>query len=295
MQDSHLGFRSLRVRAADGAEADLHLWAPPQARRALYFLPALGVGLRPNHGFARALAEAGMAVALHEWRGLGGSSLRAQRRCDWGYRELLELDLPAGLQAAQAAAPGLQWEVGGHSLGGQLALLAAALQPRAFARVHVIASGMPDWRTYPRLRGLGIWAALHALPNTARLLGHYPGERLGFAGREALGVLRDWSHSGRHRRYRLRGSRQDPEAALAAFRGRVHGLHMQSDWLCPEPSLQALAAKTPRADWRIETLGDAEFAPRRSDHFAWLKIPGPAVASVLRAGREVIVVGAGPA
>ncbi|MCG6117162.1 MAG: alpha/beta hydrolase [Aquimonas sp.] len=281
MQHSQSGFRSLRVRAADGAEADLHLWASPEARRGLYFLPALGVGLRPNHIFASALAEAGIAVALHEWRGLGGSSLRAQRRCDWGYRELLELDLPAGLAAARAAAPGLCWEIGGHSLGGQLALLAAALQPEVFQRVHVIASGMPDWRAYSRLRGLGIWAALHALPGTARLLGHYPGERFGFAGREALGVLRDWSHSGRHRRYRLRDSAQDPEAALQAFRGRVQALHMRSDWLCPSRSLQSLAAKTPQADWRIETLDDAEFAPRRADHFAWLKAPAPVVQRVL--------------
>lgn len=282
MEHSESPFRSLRVRAADGAEADLHLWSPPQARRALYFLPALGVGLRPNHAFASALAEAGMAVAVHEWRGLGGSSLRAQRRCDWGFHELLELDLPAGLAAAQAAVPGLRWQIGGHSLGGQLALLAAALQPATFERVHVIASGMPDWRAYPRLRGLGIWAALHALPNTARLLGHYPGERFGFAGREALGVLRDWSHSGRHRRYRLRGSESDPESALRDFRGQVQALHMQSDWLCPRPSLEALAAKTPHAAWSIETLADSEFAPRRADHFAWLKRPQAVVERLLR-------------
>lgn len=270
-------FTTQRVRSADGAEADLRLVLPPSPKAALYLLPALGVGIRPNEQFASALAMQGVAVAIHEWRGLGNSNLRAARACDWGYRELLELDIPAGLAAAEAALPGARWSIAGHSLGGQLALIQAALRPGRFDRVHVLASGMPDWRAYPRLRGLGIWAALHFMPLSAILLGHYPGARLGFAGREARGLIRDWSHSGRHARYRLREAGIDPESALCAFRGEVHAVHLASDWLCPRAALQRLVEKTPGADWRIDTLHDAEFAPRRADHFGWLKTPGPVV------------------
>jgi predicted alpha/beta hydrolase len=274
-------FTTLRARASDGASADLRLIHPIQPTRALYLLPALGVGIRPNEVFAAALAERGVAVAIHEWRGLGSSSLRAARDSDWGYRELLEDDIPAGLQAAQAALPGLQWSIAGHSLGGQLALLSAALQPQHFQRVHLIASGLPDWRSYPRLPGLGIWAALHLLPATAVALGHYPGEQLGFAGREARGLMRDWGHSGRQGRYRLRGSAFDPEAALTEFRGDVQGLHLASDWLCPRSSLEQLARKSPKAQWRIDALRDADFAPRRADHFGWLKQPQAVVERML--------------
>lgn len=276
-------FTTLRVRSSDGAGADLRLVVPTEPVAALYLLPALGVGIRPNEGFAAALAARGVAVAIHEWRGLGGSSERASRRCDWGYRELLEQDIPAGLAAAQTALPGLSWSIAGHSLGGQLALIAAALMPRRFERVHVLASGLPDWRAYPRLRGLGIMAALHLMPLSALLLGHYPGERLGFAGRESRGLIRDWSYSGRAARYRLRDSHIDPEQALRGFRGEVQALHLASDWLCPRPALESLAAKTPQARWRIETLHDAEFAPRRADHFGWLKQPGPVVSRMLTA------------
>lgn len=270
-------FTTQRVRSADGAEADLLLVSPPMPKAALYLLPALGVGIRPNERFAAALAARGVAVAIHEWRGLGNSSLRASRACDWGYRELLELDIPAGLAAAEAVLPGLRWSIAGHSLGGQLALIQAALQPDRFERVHVLASGLPDWRAYPRLRGLGVWAALHLMPLSAIVLGHYPGARLGFAGREARGLIRDWSHSGRHARYRIREGLADPESALRAFRGEVRAVHLASDWLCPRPALQVLADKTPGADWRIDTLHDAEFAPRRADHFGWLKVPEPVI------------------
>jgi predicted alpha/beta hydrolase len=276
-------FTTLRVRSVDGAESDLRLVTPAEPRSALYLLPALGVGIRPNEAFATALAERGVAVAIHEWRGLGASSQRASRRCDWGYRELLEIDIPAGLAAARSALPPLPWSIAGHSLGGQLALIQAALQPEAFERVHLLASGMPDWRAYPRLQGLGIWAALHFMPLSAIVLGHYPGERLGFAGREACGLIRDWSHSGRRARYRVRAGQSDPETALGAFAGEVRALHMASDWLCPRPALDVLAAKTPLARWRIETLHDHDFAPRRADHFGWLKSPASVVDRILAA------------
>ena len=94
----------------------MHL--PPEPSAALYWLPALGVGIGPNELFADALAAAGVAVVVHEWRGLGSSNRRASRRCDWGYRELLDLDIAAGIEAAgnQIRAP--RWYLGGHSLGG---------------------------------------------------------------------------------------------------------------------------------------------------------------------------------
>lgn len=273
MPATHSRFISSRVEAADGAAFDLRLLMPDAARQGLYLLPALGVGARPMEGFAQALAEQGMAVAIHEWRGLGSSNRRAARDCDWGYRELLELDIPAGLDAARAQRPDVAWSLGGHSLGGQLALLSAARMPHAPPSVHLLASGLPDWRCYPQPRGLGIWVALHLLPAIARLWGHYPGEALGFAGREARGVMRDWGHSGRAARYRVRDSGFDPESALRQFSGRVQALHLEHDRLCPPASLEPLQAKTPRAEWDIETLGSEDVEPRRADHFGWLKAP----------------------
>src|SRR5690606_13371767 len=120
--------RSLRVTAADGASAALELLLPAntQAREAVLFLPALGVGVNPNLRFAAAMAERGIATAVLEWRGLGSSSHRAGRRCDWDYRHILDLDIPAAINAATQAVPDARWSIGGHSIGGQFALLTAA-------------------------------------------------------------------------------------------------------------------------------------------------------------------------
>ena len=77
---------------------------PVIARRSLLWLPALGVAARHYLPLAQALARRDTAVFLHEWRGHGSSSLRAGRGCDWGYRELLQLDLAAS--EAAVAIPG---------------------------------------------------------------------------------------------------------------------------------------------------------------------------------------------
>src|SRR5690606_36359170 len=113
--------REIAVESADGHRWTLLARIPDGAKRSLLWLPALGIAARHYVPFAEALAARGVAVFVHEWRGNGSSSLRAARHCDWGYRELLELDIPASHADIEAELPGLARAIGGHSLGGQLA------------------------------------------------------------------------------------------------------------------------------------------------------------------------------
>ena len=85
----------LAVVAEDRHRFSLLLRAPETPRATLLWLPALGVAAKHYLPFAEALAGHGVAVFVHEWRGHGSSSLRAGHGSDWGYRELLEHDLPA--------------------------------------------------------------------------------------------------------------------------------------------------------------------------------------------------------
>ena len=95
------------VTSPDGASAELILVRAPvplPGSPYLFWLPALGVPARHYLPLAQALAGLGMSVALHEWRGLGSSDQRAGRRCDWGYRQLLD-DIDGSASAAAAAWP----------------------------------------------------------------------------------------------------------------------------------------------------------------------------------------------
>lgn len=272
---------TLPLRAADGAGCELIVVAPAQPRTGLLWLPALGVAARHYLPLAAELARQGVAVALHEWRGLGSSDRRAGRRCDWGYRELLTLDIPASHAAAASACPGLPWLLGGHSLGAQLAALAAARTPAMAMGLVAVASGVPDWRAFPPRWRLPLRGLYFGAPLLARLYGHYPGRRLGFAGNEARGVIADWAASGARGRYAARGLDDDLQAALAALRLPVLGLRLADDRMVPPASLAGLLACMPHAVRESQVLAAAEFAATRIGHFGWLATPGPIAARIV--------------
>jgi len=261
------------VETDDGARFELILVMPTDApaRRALLWLPAMGVPARHYQPLAQALVARGVAVAIHEWRGIGSSDRRAGRRVDWGYRELLERDLAASATTLSDRLPGIPWAMGGHSLGGQLACLYAALHPQQVNGLVLVASGAPYWRAFPHPWSLR--AAFHLAPLLAHLRGHLPGRRLGFAGNEARGVIADWARTGRSGRYAARGMTQDLEVALAALRTPVLAIRLCDDWLVPPASLEWLLGKLPPSPVRRVELGVDALDGQRADHFAWMKAP----------------------
>ena len=268
---------SLRVSAADGAEAALELLLPTHepAKQALFFLPALGVGAGPNLRFATAMAQQGIATAVMEWRGIGSSNRRAGRRCDWNYHHILNLDIPAALEAAMQMLPQARWSIGGHSIGGQFALINTSQMPHRFERTVLIGSGHPYWRGFEKpwlMRGL-----LASMPAITALVGHFPGKRLGFAGREASGLMRDWAVTARRGDYRIAHLGERLHEDMQRYDGHVRAIGFAHDWLAPPASLANLHRLVPNAQWSETTLGSDAFQNAKADHFGWLREPGPVV------------------
>lgn len=276
--------RTLTVETSDGHRAGLAVRAPTAARAGLLFVPALGVPARKYAAFAQALAARGVAVALHELRGNGTSSVRAGRASDWGYLELLR-DLVASRTRLAEEFPRVRWSVGGHSLGAQLAALELALRPSAYEALVVIASGQPWWRGFPALERPFVLAVFGIFRALAALCGYFPGDRVGFGAREARTVIREWSRSGFSGRYVLEGLDVDLEAALARIERPVLAFHLRDDRFAPRRSLELLLAKMPRAQVRLQPLVPADFESGRANHFSWLREPGP-VADRIVAGVE---------
>ena len=269
--------RWLPLEAADG-----HRWEVPVARgervdRCLVWVPALGVAARNYEPLARELASRGIAVVVHEWRGLGSSSLRASRRMDWGYLELLRHDLPATVEAARNAF-GRVDVLGGHSLGGQLACCLQALAAPASA-LWLVASGAPCWRAFPSPMRHWLRPTYRLLDALARLFGALPGRRIGFGGNEACGVIRDWSRTGLTGRYAARGI-GDIDAPLRGVTVPLHSVLLAHDWLAPRSSLDYLVSKMSPARTRVDLL-DAAALGTADDHFAWMKSPAAVVDALL--------------
>lgn len=268
------------LQSADGHGYTLIARLPAEAASALLWIPALGVAARHYLPFADALAARGVAVFVHEWRGNGSSSLRADRRTDWGYRELLGTDIPLSHDTVRRRLPGTPHLIGGHSLGGQLAVCHAGRSPEAFAAAWLVGSGTPYWRTFPAPRGYALPFFYRFAPWLARACGALPGRRLGFGGDEARGLIRDWARVGLSGRYRAEGWPVDLEAGMRALRAPVRGVLFDDDWLAPESSLRALMAKMPDSPAQVTLLHHAALGTR-ADHFAWMKQPQAVVDALL--------------
>lgn len=255
------------VATADGHSFRLRRHG--QGARGLFWIPALGVPANKYDAFAEVLAAAGITCVLHEWRGLGSSSLRARRGVDWGYTELLRQDLAAALAQLD---PDVRWSIGGHSLGGQFAAMLAAQQPDRCAGLVLVATGVPYAPTFSGRQRIGVNLFAHALPALTALAGYYPGHRLGFAGREAGQVMRDWAATVRSGRYLAYGSERPLDEALVLFAKPVLGLRFTRDWLVPEASLQQLLAKLGTGEHTVESFDDTKLGAV-ADHFRWMRQP----------------------
>ncbi|MEF3082938.1 alpha/beta hydrolase [Luteimonas sp. SMYT11W] len=257
--------------SGDGHRFELILRVPDAPTRRLLWLPAMGVPAKHYLPFADALAARGIAVGLHEWRGIGSSSLRAGRAHDWGYRELLG-DIARSEAALDAAVPGASRIVGGHSLGGQLACCHLALQPDAADALWLVASGAPYWRAFPPRVRYMLPPLYRFMAWLARTRGVLPGRRLRFAGNESRGVIADWTRSGLRGRYGAAGIDVDIDTSMARVEVPVRAAWLGDDWLGPPSSLRFLLGKLGSADVAIEGF-DAARLSARADHFAWMRTP----------------------
>lgn len=272
-----MGIEEIPIASGDGHVARLRLHGAGANAPGLLWLPALGVPANKYDAFGQALARLGVTCAVHEWRGNGSSSLRARRGTDWGYRELLRQDLPASIAAL---GPG-HWRFGGHSLGGQFAAMAAARQPDDCRGLVLVATGVPDARTFTGRQRLGIALFARAIPVVTALAGYYPGQRLNFAGQEAGRLMRDWAATVRSGEYGDYGDGESMDALLSRLALPSLGLRFSDDWLVPEASLRALVAKLGGGEHRDE-LFDADRLGTAPDHFRWLRQPDAPAAAIAR-------------
>ena len=98
----------------------------------------------------------------------------------------------------------------------------------------------------------------------ARMLGYFPGRRLGFGGREARTVIAQWAHSARTGSYTFPGF--DGEALLAESDRPVHSIRLQGDFYAPDAAIRYLLDKVGSRRITEMTWDDP---PHDGDHNRW--------------------------
>lgn len=245
------------------------VYGEADADTVLMLLPGMGVPARYYAPLVRGWLNESMAVIQADFL---AARVRAGAGHDGrdGFAALVERCVPAIFDAARGSFPRAVPVIVGHSLGGQVGLIAAA----RFAPdlpVVLAASGSVGHRDFPGWRRWSGLAGAQAIVLAGRVLGYWPGDRLGFGGRQPAAVMRDWAHTVRTGRYRAATGSFDYETALLKYRGDVLAISVEHDVFAPQTATEALLAKVPAARVARQTYAASRGTSRPGAHFTWVK------------------------
>lgn len=267
--------------------ADLKLRVLPQedpATPVVLILPAMSIKAKFYLPLVKALHAAGLSVASVELRAQGESTPKLGEGKDFGYRELLEVDLPTVLDALGTRFPGAPIHLFGHSLGGQLALLFSAAEPDRVASIGTIGTGSVFWRSFPVRNWLSMLVQAQYVGLMCRLKGRWPGG--GGIGPMTAGVMADWVRHSRTSRYRPRGTARNYDQLLRELKLPVLQISIDRDPLGPVSTVEFLRRRMPSAQvtrWHL----DESSGVKHIGHASWVKdseVVAPKVAAWITEG-----------
>lgn len=238
-----------------------------EAKGAVLIAPALGVRASYYRKLCGDLQARGFVTVAVDLPGQGESPTRADRRTDWGYPAVIE-HYAAALRTLHEATPSLPKYLIGHSIGGQVGLMVSGTDVPGLEGVVVVASGCPYWRTWDGAEAYRIRAATWTCGVLARSLGVFPGDKVGFGGREARTLIVQWSHAAQTGEYALGDFEGD--RLLARPGPPVLGIRVEGDAWAPERSVRLTLDRMTRRDISFERWHGA---PHGGNHNRWPSEP----------------------
>lgn len=235
----------------------------------LILLPAMGVRAVYYTPFAQAIADKGCHIVTTDIKGLGHSSVRASRKVDFGYHHMLMYDMPAIVKVVKERFSNHPIYLMGHSLGGHFAMLYASLHSEQLAGILFCAAGSPHYKNWGKWHAPLYWIGTQGFYLLSRLLGYFPGKSVGFGGREARTLMRDWSTLARTGKFKIAHQQRDFEALIRAIELPVLSISLEGDNLAPINAVKSFNAKLKRANLIHLRLRSKTKKPY--NHFNWVK------------------------
>lgn len=271
--------RRILLEHSDGSSSPLLLVEASRRNAALpaaLVLPGIAVGARYYRPLARALAAAGVDVAITELRGQGESTHRIGRRGGAaGYHESAAEDVPLALDALERELGDRSVVLLGHSMGAQIGVYHLARHDPRVVGLVAVAAQSPFHRGFPRAMGRRLRLGAVLLPAIGAVAGHVPGAFFGAQGRVPADRIRDWSGLAASGVMQPARADLDYPAALARVSVPVLSVAIAGDTLAPERAARGLLDLVPsaRAEFEVE--------PTELGHNAWARNPERIVERVL--------------
>ena len=241
-------------------------------------LPAMGVRASYYKTFASELALSGHTVITADWRGQGYSSQTASFKIDFGYEHYVT-DLDDIVRFCQQKFTNKKIVLVGHSLGGQIQSLYTSRFPQNCNGLVLIASNLVYYKGWGKKMARKIKIAGTFFYPLSRLLGYFPGHIIGFGGREARMVMKDWTYNLKTGSYKLTNSTFDYDNALKEAQPNILCISFDNDHLiAPKQAVINLlnkfsdAANKEHLHFKADQIGIPNL-----NHFSWAKQPTPIV------------------
>ena len=236
-------------------------------------LPAMGVRAKYYELLAINLNKAGYNVITLGWRGMGHSDVRASRKHDFGYQELID-DLKEWVALIEQKFPNNQKILLGHSLGGQIGSLFISRFPGHFSGLILIASSLVFYKGWQGTDALKVKFVGMAFYPLSKLLGFFPGKTIGFGGREARSVMRDWGNNALTGNYDTIDRGFNYDEALNKVEIPVLSISIENDFLANKQAVRNLYQKfSPQAKIAHLHITEKEASIPQLNHFNWAKDP----------------------
>lgn len=235
-------------------------------------LPAMGVRAVYYKKFADALKSQGFNVVLMDWRGTGSSTFRANHKTDFGYEQLIN-DVHDLIILVKAELPNSKIIIIGHSLGGQVGALFASKYSHYITALVLITTCNVYFKGWPGMAKIKVLLAGITFYPLSLLLGYFPGNNLGFGGREAMTVMKDWCANALTGNYKLSASTFNYDKALSRLTVPVLALSVENDKLASKPSVVNFIKKLGSAPITHLHLSAQDLDVYPLNHFSWVKKP----------------------
>lgn len=246
----------------------------------LILLPALGIRASFYRKLAFGLAENGVTSVVVEQRGNGESPYRPGRQHKFTLFDYLSEDIAAVTDWCRQQFPDRPVYIGGHSLGGHMASIAAGENPKSYAGVVHLACGFPYHKDFPQPASGFVKLLIAIIPMLTAVFGYYPGHWFKFGGREFRGLMMDWRNWARFGRYAVNRI-EDADDKVAAYKGKALSIAFEKDSLATHEAIERSRRALRGARLTRLKLGRAEQGDFLG-HVEWGKRPAGVVLALSR-------------
>lgn len=262
--------RDEQIRTASGRLVAARIFAAPSPTAVVIVAGAMGVEQHCYEKFARFLRDHGMTVLTFDYFGTGRSLHGHLRECDSTISQWGAEDCNAVIRFARSQHPELDIRWIGHSVGGQLLGMVPGVNDLERAVTVACGSGY-WWRNSPPTKRIA-WFLWYALaPLSVRMLGYFPGKKLGIVGDLPGPAMRQWRRWCLHPDYAVGVEGEQTRAQFADVRIPITCVAFSDDEMMSRHNVESLHSFYCNAPVTMLRINPSDIGERTIGHLGWFR------------------------